>query len=208
MTQIKTSSAEFCDIQAIKSLIQKFFDAINDADTKALASHFFPNANLTIIRQDPPRAPSNGDENADGEWRGYYEQFTGIKLPSTSSSASSTEAENAKKEDREKDKLTIVLRTTIERFIALLDAGKKRREGQPDLKIHEEPDLDATDVKVDELFGSAWSPFRVTFDGALHHYGILVYTLGREEEGGEWRIEGLTQKYRRTPGWEGEREFL
>jgi len=50
-------------------------------------------------------------------------------------------------------------------------------------------------------FATAWSPFRVTFDGVLHHYGVMAYTLGRDGLGG-WRVEGLTQSYRRTPGWD------
>lgn len=74
------------------------------------------------------------------------------------------------------------------------------------MNIKETPDLEATDVKVDALFGMAWSPFKVTFDGVLHHYGTIVYTLVKVE--GKWTIEGLTQNYRRTVGWEAEREFL
>lgn len=58
-------------------------------------------------------------------------------------------------------------------------------------------------MKLDSLFASAWSPFKVTFDGVLHHYGTMVYTLGKDE-GGKWKIEGLTQSYRRTPGWDAD----
>lgn len=54
MTAMKEESP---DIKAIKALIQAFFNSINEADTKALLSHFFPSANLTIIRQDPPLLP-------------------------------------------------------------------------------------------------------------------------------------------------------
>lgn len=60
---------------------------------------------------------------------------------------------------------------------------------------------DSTNVNLDHLFAAAWSPFRVTFDQVLHHYGEISYTLGKNESG-EWKIEGLTQNYRRTPGWE------
>lgn len=49
MTATNTSHAN--DIKAIKALIQAFFDSINAADPKALQSHFFPSAGLTIIRQ-------------------------------------------------------------------------------------------------------------------------------------------------------------
>lgn len=56
-------------------------------------------------------------------------------------------------------------------------------------------------MNLDALFACAWSPFKVTFDGVLHHYGTMVYTLGKGD-GGEWKIEGLTQNYRRTPGWD------
>ncbi|KAI3397214.1 hypothetical protein diail_11093 [Diaporthe ilicicola] len=176
MTAIEAQ--QFEDSRAIKSLIQAFFDSINAADTKALGSHFFPAASLTIIRQDPPLAP--GSERADAS----------------------------------DEKLTVVIRTTIEQFIKLIDDSERRRKGQPPGPVlHESPDLDATDIKVDALFGVAWSPFKVTFDGVLHHYGTMVYTLGKTEaaaggsSGGrkEWKIEGLTQNYRRTPGWpEGE----
>ena len=54
----------FEDTRAIKALIQAFFDSINTADTKGLKSHFLPAANLTIIRQDPPRP---ADSAADGD---------------------------------------------------------------------------------------------------------------------------------------------
>lgn len=55
-------------------------------------------------------------------------------------------------------------------------------------------------MKTDNLFGQVWSPFKVTFDGILHHYGSLAYTVVKVD--GKWKIEGLTQNYRRTPGWE------
>lgn len=158
------------DTRAIKALIQAFFDSINAADTKALRSHFFPSAGLTIIRQDPPLPPeSSGDANA------------------------STQDE----------KLTVVIRTDIEKFIKLIEDGEKRRRGQPPGPVlHESPDLDATEVRIDALFAMAWSPFKVTFDGLLHHYGTFVYTLGKTGTNEkEWKIEGLTQNYRRTPGW-------
>jgi hypothetical protein len=63
---------------------------------------------------------------------------------------------------------------------------------------------DATQVNLDSLFACAWSPFKVTFDGVLHHYGTIVYTLGKED--GKWKIEGLTQNYRRTPGWDADEQ--
>lgn len=154
------------DIEAIKALIQAFFDSINAADPKALQSHFFPSAGLTILRQDPPRDPTT-----------------------TTTTTSSSE------------KLTAVIRTTIERFVKLIEDGQKRRPPGEGPVLREAPDLGATDVKVDGLFATAWSPFTVTFDGVLHHYGTMVYTLGKD--GGEgWRIEGLTQHYRRTVGWD------
>lgn len=97
----------------------------------------------------------------------------------------------------------MVIRTTIEQFVKLIEDGEKRRKGQPPGPVlHEAPDLDATDVKIEGLFGVAWSPFTVTFDGVLHHYGTMVYTVGKTGSGAkEWKIEGLTQNYRRTPGW-------
>ncbi|ROV98659.1 hypothetical protein VSDG_04309 [Cytospora chrysosperma] len=200
MTAIDTQVAE--DAGAIKALIQAFFDAINAADTKALQSCFFPGANLTIIRQDPallPPPPGGEEEATTGQRRDSREESKGD----------------------ERKKLTVVIRTSIEEFVRLLEDGKKRREGKPGPVLHESPDLEATEVRTDGLFGVAWSPFRVTFDGVLHHYGTMAYTLGQrlveeeeEEAGGEkqvqgqkqkqrmvWRVEGLTQNYRRTPGW-------
>ena len=102
-----------------------------------------------------------------------------------------------------KNKLTVVTRTDIEKFIKLIeDAERKRkREGKKGPELVETPDLDNTRIQIDGGFGMAWSPFEVTFDGALHHYGTMVYTVGREESG-QWKVEGLTQSYRRTPGWE------
>lgn len=186
MTAVEAS--EFEDTRAIKALIQGFFDSINAADTKSLETHFLPAANLTIIRQDPPRPADPAAE----------------------------EGSSAAADD---DKLTVVIRTTIEQFVKLIDESERRRKGQPPGPVlHESPDLDATDVKLDALFGNAWSPFRVTFDGVLHHYGTMVYTLAKTEpadatgaSGGrrEWKIAGLTQNYRRTPGWpEGEHSGL
>lgn len=164
-------SQHFEDTKAIKALIQGFFDSINAADSKALGSHFLPAANLTIIRQDPP-------------------------LPA--------DPEQQRAAAAGEEKLTVVIRTTIEQFVKLIDDGEKRRKGQPPgPDLHESPDLDATEVRVDALFGTAWSPFRVTFDGVLHHYGIMAYTVAKTGPGaaGEWKISGLTQSYRRTPGW-------
>lgn len=181
MTEIDLQHAQ--DAAAIKALIQAFFDSINASDPKGLQSHFFPKAGLTIIRQDPPRAPeTSAGAGADVE------------------------------EDEDEEKLTVVIRTDIETFVKLIEDGEKRRKGQPPGPVlHEAPDLGATEVKMDALFATAWSPFKVTFDGVLHHYGTMVYTLGKIGVGAggtevkEWRIEGLTQNYRRTPGWpEGE----
>lgn len=169
------------DISAIKKLIQNFFNAINASDTKALGSHFFPTANLTIIRQEPPRNPSPS----------YHPSFSGIPIPSTTISSSPASESN--------EKLQVVIRTTIEKFIFLIDEGQKHRKpGGP--VLDEQPDLENTDVKIDGLFGVAWSPFRVTFDGVLHHYGVMAFTVGKD--GGGWKIEGLTQSYRRTLGWD------
>lgn len=169
MTAVNAQESE--DVQAIKALIQAFFDSINVADTKALQSQFFPSAGLTIIRQEPPLDPT------------------------TTRPVDAKAAQDAK--------LTVVIRTTIEQFVKLIDDGEKRRKGQPPGPVlHEWPDLDATEVKLDALFGMAWSPFKVTFDGVLHHFGTMVYTVGKAgADSKEWRIEGLTQNYRRTPGW-------
>jgi hypothetical protein len=178
------------DTAAIKTVIQCFFDAINAADTVALATHFFASANLTIIRQDPPLPPSTTN----------YPAYVSLPVPQPPTSTSPATSEE--------DRLTVVIRTSIEKFIALIEEGKKRREGKPGPTLFEKPDLAATDVKIDAAFANAWSPFSVTFDGVLHHYGIMVYTLGKAEVEGEkkWRIEGLTQSYRRTPGWEKSEE--
>lgn len=99
--------------------------------------------------------------------------------------------------------LTVLIRTNIEQFVKLIEDGEKRRKGQPPGPVLLEwPELDATEVKIDALFGVAWSPFKVTFDGVLHHYGTMVYTVGKTgPDSKEWKIEGLTQNYRRTPGW-------
>lgn len=171
------------DVEAIKARIQAFFDSINAADAQALQTHFFPSAGLTILRQDPPREPPTGATSA-----------------STLSTSSST-----KREQEDDETLTVVIRTPIENFVKLIEDGQKRRPpGGP--VLHEAPDLAATEVKFDALFAVAWSPFTVTFDGVLHHYGTMVFTLGKTVEGtgqGAWKIEGLTQNYRRTPGWDG-----
>jgi ketosteroid isomerase-like protein len=192
MTQIK----EPLDVRAIKALIQTFFDAINDADTKALEATFAdPTSTLTIVKQDPPLPPA-----AKG-----YDQFASIPVP---------EAAPAQQErEQEAETAKVVMRVTIDAFCQLIEKGKKKWEGRPDLHIHEQPDLDATGVRVDALFATAWSPFRVTFDGVLHHYGVLVYNCvkvdgGDDGAGGKvWKIEGATQSYRRAPGWEAERDF-
>lgn len=184
MTAIELEHAS--DIEAIKALIQAFFDSINAADAKALQSHFFPSAGLTIIRQDPPREPSS-------------------PIITTSNvvknSSSNNNSNGAATSSSEEEKLTVVIRTNIENFVKLIEDGQRRRPpGGP--ALFEAPDLDATEVKVDALFAMAWSPFTVTFDGVLHHYGTMVYTVGKKGAEG-WKIEGLTQNYRRTPGWDG-----
>lgn len=178
------------NVEAIKALIQAFFDSINAADAKALQSHFFPSAGLTIIRQDPPREPSSS--------------LSSSPSPSLLSSSSSSSLSTAACHDATapaSEKLTVVIRTTIENFVKLIEDGQRRRPpGGP--VIHEAPALDATEVKIDVLFAMAWAPFTVTFDGVLHHYGTMVYTLGKKDDA-EWKIEGLTQNYRRAPGWDG-----
>lgn len=188
MTAIDAQLAE--EVKAIKALIQSFFNAINAADTEALRSHFVPSAGLTIIRQDPP-LPPHGTPSSPGAGAG-------------AGAVATRDDDGEKEEEKEEERLTVVLRTTIEDFIKLLDDDKKRRAGRPGPALHEAPDLDATEVRVDALFGVAWSPFAVTFDGVLHHYGTMAYTLGRVGVGGGakgWRVQGLTQSYRRTPGW-------
>lgn len=185
MTAIKENQ----DVQAIKALIQSFFDRINDSDAKGLGKLFIPNANLSIIRQDPARDPPS-----ESLW-------SSVPLPRKATMNShSTE---------EKEKLTVVLRISVEKFVKMIEDGEKKRKGKPGPKVHEVPDLDATDVKVDHLFGAAWSPFRVTFDGVLHHYGTFAFTFGKVEEGSRevWRVEGLTQNYRRTTGWDEPHDF-
>lgn len=168
MTAFNTQTSD--DVQAIKALIQAFFDTINAADSKAMQSHFFPSAGLTIIRQDPPLDPG-----------------TSVDAESSEDGAN----------------LTVVIRATIEQFVKMIDEGQKRREGQPPGPVlFEWPELDVTEVKFDALFAVAWSPFKVTFDEKLHHYGTMVFTLGKTGTGSkEWKIEGLTQNYRRTLGW-------
>jgi hypothetical protein len=170
------------DTVAIKTLIQKFFDAINASDPQTLATHFFATANITIIRQEPPRAPDAS----------YHAAYANLPLP--------PQAKVERSQTGQDEKLQVVIRTTIEKFVALLEEGQKHRKPGQGPILHEAPDLKATDVKIDGLFGTAWSPFRVTFDDVLHHYGIMVYTVGKED--GKWKIEGLTQSYRRTLGWE------
>ncbi|KAF2216090.1 hypothetical protein CERZMDRAFT_82134 [Cercospora zeae-maydis SCOH1-5] len=191
MTQITDSP----DVQSIKLLIQAFFDAINAADIEGVGTYFDPHANLTIIRQEPPRAPSSESPSTSSS----YPQFAHV--PSPTPSATEQTPNDAH------ESLQVVIRTDIARFLALLEEGRKRREGQPDLHIFEKPDLESTEIKVDALFAMAWCPFRVTFAETLHHYGTLVFTVGKEAEEAEWKIEGLTQNYRRTVGWEGERQF-
>lgn len=196
-----TAISDNDDAKAIKALIRHFFNAINAADTEALQAHFLPSANLAIIRQDPPAQPDATPDKDDTEL-----------------------------------KITVLLRTTIETFIKMIEDGKKRRHGKPGPKLHEWPLLDETDVRTDGLFGTAWSPFKVTFDGELHHYGVIVFTVGYTSTPGgdgphdkvclaraslfphfilgsldsqEWKIIGLEQSYRRTPGWEGQSsEFM
>lgn len=101
-------------------------------------------------------------------------------------------------------KIAGINRFTIEQFIELIEEGQKRRKGKPGPKLHEAPDLDETQVTVDALFASAVSPFTVTFDGVLHHYGQMAYVFWKDSEKDEWRIQSVTQSYRRTPGWENE----
>ncbi|PSR87320.1 hypothetical protein BD289DRAFT_432517 [Coniella lustricola] len=188
-------------VAALKTLIQRFFDAINAADPKRLQRLFYPGARVGILRQEPARAPLRAQDD---------------------------DLKQEKKEEEVEEKLVVVIRTDIETFVKLLEDGEKKRreEGDdggggkgngPDV-IKEVPDLKLAEVRIDGLFATAWCPFRVYFDGVLHHYGTFVYTFGHLLErdlGGEgknegendwaWRIEGLTQSYRRTVGWEGAR---
>ncbi|SMR41895.1 unnamed protein product [Zymoseptoria tritici ST99CH_1A5] len=93
---------------------------------------------------------------------------------------------------------------SIEQFIALIEEGQKQRKGKPGPKLHEAPALSETQVTVDALFATAVSPFTVTFDGVLHHYGQMIFNFWKESEKTDWRIQSVTQNYRRTPGWETE----
>ncbi|KXT05186.1 hypothetical protein AC578_8416 [Pseudocercospora eumusae] len=176
MTQLTHETA---DAKSIKTLISTFFDAINNVDITALEDCFTDsNSNLVILRQDPPRQPSASN----------YPQYRSV--PTTK-----------EKDGKGQEKVEIVIRTSIEKFIELIREGEKRRKGQPKQPVlHESPDLNGTDMRIDHSFGQVWSPFNVTFDGILHHYGSLAYTVAKVD--GEWKIEGLTQNYRRTPGWE------
>ncbi|KAF9739875.1 hypothetical protein PMIN01_02510 [Paraphaeosphaeria minitans] len=181
MTAIK----ETPDVAAIKALIQSFFDRINASDAKGLGTLFFPGANLSILRQDPAWDPVS-----DSLWGDVpLHPITPGKV----------------EEDDGKEEISVTLRTSIEKFVKMIEDGAKRRKGNPGPKVHETPDLEATDIKVEHLFGTAWSPFRVTFDGVLHHYGTFAFTFGKIGDGvvgnRTWKIEGLTQSYRRTEGW-------
>lgn len=118
MTATKDSS----DVEAIKKLISSFFDSINAADTKALLSHFWPCANLTIIRQDPPLPPPTDSLAA------------ATPQPSSSDALSATLG-------ADKEKLTVVMRVPIESFVKLIEDGQKRRKGKPGPELHEKPDL-------------------------------------------------------------------
>lgn len=198
-----TATKDIEDVEAIKALIQAFFDRVNDNDPAGLQALFVPNANLTILRQDPPRPPPSSSF------------AVSLPLPSQTSPPSS----------EAKEKISQIFQSSIESFIKMIEDGNKRKKpGQPVPTVHEVPNLDAADVKVDHLFAQAWCPFAVTFDGVLHHYGFFAYTFGKtvekseydgkEEKAGSgkkmWRFEGLTQNYRRTPGWdsEGASEFM
>lgn len=196
MTAIDLEKAtHITHVAALKNLIGYFFDAINASDPKQLQKLFYPGARVGILKQEPPRAPPAEDDDA---------------LASTATVTSSGKAE-------QQERLVVVIRTDIETFVKLLEDGeKKRREGGssggPDV-IREVPDLDQTEVRTDGLFATAWCPFRVYFDGVLHHYGTFVFTFGHVQMGAGaeswmWRIEGLTQSYRRTVGWEGAGEEL
>lgn len=205
MTAIDLEKATHtAQVAALKSLIGYFFDAINASDPKGLQKLFYPGARVGILKQEPPRAPA-----AEGE-----------EAPLATATVTSSEKGNA----TGPEKLVVVIRTDIETFVKLLEDGeKKRREGGggggeggkkggPDV-IREVPDLDKTEVRTDGLFATAWCPFRVYFDGVLHHYGTFVFTFGYVQldagvDSWIWRIEGLTQSYRRTIGWEGAREEL
>ncbi|EME46178.1 hypothetical protein DOTSEDRAFT_70240 [Dothistroma septosporum NZE10] len=187
MTAIK-DAALYDDVAAIKALIKAFFDRVNKNDPKGLQQLFVPAAHLSILRQQPDRAPPEAS------------QWSAALQPAAQSITSSAE------------KITTVYQDSIEAFIKLVEDGNKRKDPKkPWPKIDEMPDLDATDVKVDGLFATAWCPFSVFFDGVLHHYGTFVYTFGkdRQSSGGsvtekDFKFETLLQKYTRTPGWGGD----
>ncbi|KAK3061466.1 hypothetical protein LTS18_006143 [Coniosporium uncinatum] len=181
------------DTESIKRLIQHFFDTINAADTKALQATFLPEGNITIIRQDPPSNPPPISVN---------------NIPSSTIS-----------NPKPPQTVTVVARLPIESFVKLLDDAERRRREQPpghghQPKLFEKPDLEKTEVEVEGLVGCAWSPFEVTFDGVMHHYGTMVFTVvkhlerGKGEVEGEgeglegWRVSGVSQSYRRTEGWD------
>lgn len=191
-----TATKDIDDIEAIKTLIQAFFDRVNENDPPGLQNLFVPNAHLTILRQDPPLPPPDSSAAA--------------SLPQPAHPAHSQTSADPK--------ISLVYQSPIESFIKMLEDSERRKKpsDKPVPKVHEMPNLDATDVKVDGLFAQAWCPFTVTFDGLLHHYGYFSYTFGKTAEKSEyegkvkgrgdkkrWRLEGLTQNYRRTPGWEG-----
>ncbi|KAF2170171.1 hypothetical protein M409DRAFT_51921 [Zasmidium cellare ATCC 36951] len=196
-----TATKDLDDIEAIKGLIQAFFDRVNANDPPGLQALFVPNAHLTILRQDPPRPPPPSSSGA------YLPQ------PPTPTPI--------KEQEEQDNKISLIYQSTIEAFIKLIQDGNRRKKpgDKPVPTVHEVPNLAATDVRVDGDFAQAWCPFTVTFDGVLHHYGFFAYTFGKTRErsvgkdGGEgegkrkeWRFEGLTQDYRRTPGWEGDGE--
>ncbi|KAK4626958.1 hypothetical protein CLAFUW4_04339 [Fulvia fulva] len=184
MTAIKDARL-YDDIEAIKALIQAFFDRVNNNDPQGLQHLFVPSAHLTILRQFPDLAPPQTSP------------WSELPQPSLTSTTSNEQ------------KISLVYQSSIEAFIKLIEDGNKRKDPKkPVPKVHEVPDLDATDVKVDGIFATAWCPFSVTFDGVLHHYGTFVYTFGKDghSSGGletekDLKLETLVQSYRRTPGW-------
>lgn len=114
-----TATKETANVKAIKAAIQTFFDSINAADTKALLASFFPSANLTIIRQDPPLPPPADSSAGQGP--------SSDRLQSAS--------------DESEPRLTVVMRTSIENFVKLIADGQKKRKGEPGPDLFEAPDL-------------------------------------------------------------------
>jgi hypothetical protein len=72
----------------------------------------------------------------------------------------------------------------------------------PDNTAHMEEHIDErrTVVKVDEDGGGdlavAWTPYRVEYDGVVHHTGTNVFSLAKVE--GSWMISGVSDNCKVT----------